>query len=182
MRAILPADCSRACQQLSLRMDSELSEFETVLLEAHLGRCADCRAFGQSLSGLTATLRAIQPERPMVSFQPPRRANRLEALLSGSLRAASAAAAFAVVAVTGLIALQGAPSPVRGVDIREAQAFMELHERRLVALDGLARTQVLAAVPRGLAAAENAGPTTARIAGSRPARLVPGTHRNPGRR
>lgn len=182
MRAILPADCAGACQQLSLRMDSELSEFETVLLEAHLGRCADCRAFGQSLTGLTATLRAIPPERPMVTFQPPPRSNRLEALFSGSLRVASAAAAFAVVAVTGLIALQGEPNSVSGVNIREAQAFMELHERRLVALEGLAQTQVRAAVPRGLAAAENAGPIAARIAGSRPARLVPGTHRNPGRR
>lgn len=182
MRAILPADCARACQQLSLRMDSELSEFETVLLEAHLGRCADCRAFGQSLTGLTATLRAIPPERPMVSFQPPRRGNRLEALLAGSLRAASAAAVFAVVAVTGLIALQGSPSSVAGVDIREAQAFMELHERRLVELDGLAQAATPEAVPRGLAAAENAGPIAARIAGSSPARLVPGTQRNPGRR
>ncbi len=182
MRAILPADCAGACQQLSLRMDSELSEFETVLLEAHLGRCADCRAFGQSLTGLTATLRAIPPERPMVTFQPPPRSNRLEALFSGSLRVASAAAVFAVVAVTGLIALQGEPNSVSGVNIREAQAFMELHERRLVALEGLAQTQVRAAVPRGLAAAENAGPIAARIAGSRPARLVPGTHRNPGRR
>ena len=78
MRSIMPADCARACQQLSQHMDSELSEFELVLLEAHLRRCDDCRAFGQAITGLTETLRAVPMESPSVSFQPPRIRARLD--------------------------------------------------------------------------------------------------------
>ena len=58
-RAILPAECAQACQQLSLRADRELSVFETVLLEAHLAVCADCQAFEKGVAGFTTLLRAV---------------------------------------------------------------------------------------------------------------------------
>src|SRR5215210_1148036 len=64
MRAIMPADCARASEQLSLRLDSELSEFERVLLEAHLARCANCRAFAESVTGLTMAIRNVPAEQP----------------------------------------------------------------------------------------------------------------------
>lgn len=151
MRSIMPADCARACQQLSQHMDSELSEFELVLLEAHLRRCADCRAFGQTITGVTEALRSVPMETPSVSFQPPRIRTRVDVLLTGALRAGSAAAAVAVVALTSLIALNGSSTALPTVDIEQARSVLELHEQQLEQLDsGHAETQV----PRGVAAAE----------------------------
>jgi predicted anti-sigma-YlaC factor YlaD len=150
MRSILPADCARARQQLSLRVDSELSEFELVLLEAHLTRCDDCRAFEHGVSGFTMALRAVPVETPAISFQPPRRRARLDVVLATSLRAGSAAAA--IVAISGLIALQGSSTSVRGIDVQRARPVLDLHERQLQRLDRFG--QVQNPVPRGLAAAE----------------------------
>ena len=153
MRSILPADCARACQQLSLRLDSELSEFELVLLEAHLRRCADCRAFGESITGLTNALRTGPVEQPSVSFQPPRTRTRFDTVLTGALRAGSAAAAIAVVALTGLIAFNGSTSTVPAANLTQIRGVLDLHERQLQALDGFAQAS-RPEVPRGLAAAE----------------------------
>ena len=170
MRSIMPADCARACQQLSLRLDSELSEFEFVLLEAHLRRCDECRAFGQSITGLTETLRSGPVEQPSLSFQPPRSRTRLDTVFTGALRAGSAAAVLAVVALSGLIALNGSTSAVPGAELAKVRGVLELHERQLEQLDGLA----LAAtpqVPRGLAAAERTA-----------LRVATGSRRHQGRR
>ena len=153
MRSILPADCARACQQLSQHMDSELSEFELVLLEAHLRRCDDCRSFGQTINGLTETLRSVPMERPSVSFQPPRIRTRFDALFTGALRAGSAAA-VAVVALTGLIAFNGSSTAIPAVDIEQARSVLSLHEQQLQQLD---RAHAETRVPRGLAAAERVG-------------------------
>lgn len=169
MRSILPADCARARQQLSLRVDSELSEFELVLVEAHLTRCDDCRAFEQGVAGFTQALRAVPVETPAVSFQPPRRRARLDVVLATSLRAGSAAAAIAVVAISGLIALQGSSPSVGGTDVRRVRPVLDLHERQLQRLDGLSPAQN--PVPRGLAAAERTGmrvaPSSRRLQGRR---------------
>ena len=112
-------------------MDSELSEFELVLLEAHLGRCDDCRAFGQTITGLTETLRSVPMEEPSVSFQPPRIRTRFDMLFTGALRAGSAAAAVAVVALTGLIAFNGSSTAIPAVDIEQARSLLSLHEQQL---------------------------------------------------
>jgi predicted anti-sigma-YlaC factor YlaD len=137
-------------------MDSELSEFELVLLEAHLQRCDECRAFGQTITGLTQALRAVPMESPSVSFQPPHIRTRIDTLLTGALRAGSAAAAIAVVALTGLVAFNGSSTAIPAVDIEQARSVVDLHERQLEQLDsfGHARTPE---VPRGLAAAERVG-------------------------
>ena len=150
----MPADCARACQQLSLRMDSELSEFEVVLLEAHLRRCDACRAFGEAITGLTNTLRAGPVERPTVSFQAPRSRTRVDALFTGALRVGSAAAAVAVVALGGLIALNSSTSSVTGAELNRVRGVLEVHERQLQKLDGFTQGR-RADVPRGLAAAES---------------------------
>lgn len=149
MRSILPADCGRARQQLSLRLDSELSEFENVLLDAHLSRCEDCRAFEHGIVGMTDAIRAVPVESPAISFQPPRRRARLEVLAAGSLRAGSAAAAVAVVAITGLIAFNGPTQAGPTTDLARARAVLSLHERQLEQLEPR-----VAAVPLGLVAAE----------------------------
>jgi hypothetical protein len=108
-------------------------------------------------------------ETSAISFQPPRRRARLDAVLATSLRAGSAAAAIAVVAISGLIALQGSSSSVGGIDVRRARPVLDLHERQLQRLDGFGRVQN--PVPRGLAAAE-------RIA----MRVAPSSRRLQGRR
>ena len=151
----MPADCARACQQLSLRMDSELSEFEIVLLEAHLRRCDACRAFGEAITGLTATLRAGPVEQPSVSFQAPRSRTRVDALFTGALRVGSAAAAIAVVALGGLIALNSPSSGVPAGELNRVRGVLEVHERQLRELDGFTQAG-RPEVPRGLAAAEPA--------------------------
>jgi predicted anti-sigma-YlaC factor YlaD len=154
MRSILPADCGRARQQLSLRVDSELSEFEIVLLDAHLARCDDCRGFEQGVTGLTAALRRVPVEEPSISFQPPRRRAGLDAVLATSLRAGSAAAAVAVVAISGLIALNGSTASVPvAADLEQARSVLGLHERQLQALSGAACVPTQD-VPHGLVAAE----------------------------
>ena len=183
MRGITPAECARACQQLSLRLDSELSQFEDALLEAHLERCADCRAFAQSITASTMTLRSLPAERPAVALELPRRRSRADAIVATSLRAASAAAALAVVAVSGLIALQGSNSGVGvtapDLDLREARELVELHERRLQQLDAsVAATRP--AVPRGLAAAERA--RSIRAAAATPRGFAPRRGQTEGRR
>jgi predicted anti-sigma-YlaC factor YlaD len=152
MRSILPADCGRARQQLSLRVDSELSEFELLLLNAHLTRCDDCRMFEQGITGLTAALRTVPVETPSITFQPPRRRARLDVVLAGSLRAGSAAAAIAVVAISGLIALNGSTSTVSAIDLEQARSVLNLHERQMQQLDGFDGAS--RPVPRGLVAAE----------------------------
>ena len=166
-RAILPAECTQACQQLSLRVDSELSEFENVLLEAHLASCAECQSFGQSITDFTTALRTVPAEQPSVAFQLPCSHNRRNALFAGSFRTASAAAAVALVALSGLATLhvttRGSASGVRNADpgesrqvLGESRQVLELHERQLQHLDSLGQTRKQV-IPHGLAAAERDG-------------------------
>jgi len=159
-RAILPAECAQACQQLSLRADHELSEFETVLLEAHLAVCPDCRAFENGVSGVTTLLRAVPLEQPIVPFQLPRGHSRANALRATSLRAGSAAAALAIVVLTGLAtfqtALRSSPGGAQSGNVGETRVVLDLHERQLQHLDSLGRARKLV-VPHGLAAAERDG-------------------------
>jgi predicted anti-sigma-YlaC factor YlaD len=155
-QGILPVDCAQARQQLSLQLDSELSEFEHVLLGAHLGRCAECRAFGEGLSAVTTALRASPLERPSSPVHAPRRRSPIDGVLAISLRAASAAAAIAVVVASGLIALQGQNRRVAAPDLRNVRAILALHEQRLQQVDAVGATRRRSALPRGLAAAEKA--------------------------
>ncbi len=113
--ATLPHNCDRAKAWLSLELDGELSELEGLMLEAHLARCAVCRAFAADAAGFTTALRTAELEsleRP-VSLPARRRTMR---------RAAQFGAAAALVAASvGLGSLFGAvgsgrahaPSPPR---------------------------------------------------------------------
>jgi len=158
IRAILPADCARACQQLSVRLDSELSEFDGALLEAHLARCAGCREFGRSIAGLTNALRAVPAEEPRVSIQMTRGWRPRRSTLSRSVRAASAVAAVALVAVGGLVALERSPTRAPALNLQTARLVMDVHEIQLQQLDKFGETPTRQ-VPPGLAAAEGDTPT-----------------------
>jgi predicted anti-sigma-YlaC factor YlaD len=55
--------CDRAHEWASLRLDCELSELESALLDAHLARCAECRQFADAVDRVTDALRsaALEP-------------------------------------------------------------------------------------------------------------------------
>ena len=155
MRSIMPADCARACQRkLSQHMDSELSEFELVLLE-HLGRCDDCRAFGQAITGLTETLRAVPMESPSVSFS-------LRAFAPGSTRSSRGRSRQVRCGsrrrrrADGPHCILGSSSAISAVDIEQARSVLDLHERQLRQLDSFGYAQS-PEFRRGLAAAERTG-------------------------
>ena len=103
--------CERAREWGSLRLDGELSEFERVLLDAHLGRCASCADYVREIGAITATIRAaeLQPLSQPVAIPLRRRIN----YASGALQAGAAAAA--VIAVTVGLGIQSgrtaAPTP-----------------------------------------------------------------------
>ena len=111
----LPRNCDCARAWVSLRLDGELSELESYMLDSHLVRCEACRAFAGDAAGFTTALRAaeLEPlERP-ISLPARRRTMR---------RAAQFGAAAALVAASvGLGSLFGAvgsgpthaPSPPR---------------------------------------------------------------------
>ena len=86
-------ECDRVREWASLELDGELSDFERVLLDAHLSVCAECREFASSTAAFTAGLRAAEferPERPVVV----RKRRRTAAF--GRVPAAAALAAVAV--------------------------------------------------------------------------------------
>ena len=137
MRNRIPADeCARASEWVSLRLDGQLSEFEELLLEAHLDRCPDCKAFAANVAGLTNVLRATSLEQPSVTFEAPRR-TRARAV---GLRAVSAAAAVAVVGLSGIVSLQlSASRPRPGASAAAERKLIGLKERQMDELNGLAQ-------------------------------------------
>ena len=60
-----PSVCRRVRAQVSLRLDSELSQLETRMLEVHLGRCASCSEYAADVERFTADLRSA-PLEPLV--------------------------------------------------------------------------------------------------------------------
>jgi anti-sigma factor RsiW len=79
--------CARARFWSSLRMDGELSELESALLDAHLARCSECSALAAGFAATTDSLRAAPLERVVVPVKVMgRRAPRR--LLVGSMIAA----------------------------------------------------------------------------------------------
>ena len=150
MRSPIPSDeCARASEWASLRLDDQLSDFEEVLLEAHLARCAECRAFAATISGLTYSLRAAELRQPTFAFDPPRSARGR----TFALRAVSAAAAVAVVGVSGLVSLQLSTSRARPGAPTVERKVIGLKERQMNELTG-GTTRPRTEVRQSLASAE----------------------------
>jgi hypothetical protein len=141
-------ECSRAREWVSLRLDSQLSDLESVFLEAHLARCPDCLDSAVSVTGLTRALRAAPLEEASFGFRLPARSG----VRVHVLRAASAAAAAAVVGLSWVVSveLQAERTPSNA---RLASEVVGLKEQQLEQLDS-AGWSAKTAVPRGLAAAE----------------------------
>jgi predicted anti-sigma-YlaC factor YlaD len=75
--------CERARVWASLRLDGELSELEGALLDAHLARCAGCRAVADGFGASTTALRSAPLERlAPVALDLPRSPRRLLATIA----------------------------------------------------------------------------------------------------
>jgi hypothetical protein len=109
-RPISESHCDRVRQWSSLRVDGELSELEDVLLEKHLGGCADCRSFEASLHSAARVLRTAPVEAPTVAFRVPRRA-AVRFPVSRRLAVAAVAVAVALGSLVGSQLNRPAPLP-----------------------------------------------------------------------
>ena len=102
--------CDRTREWVALRLDGELSEFETAIMRPHLERCAECRAFADDVAAIAREIRSTPlaaPSRP-VSVESRRR-------LGLPLRHVQIAAAAALVLVAaGLGSLYGTLNGVDG--------------------------------------------------------------------
>lgn len=145
MRRIRPrtSACERSRESLSLRLDGELSEFESVLLHAHLARCETCSAFGADLAGFTGMLRSAPLVEPERQAQLPRHRH----LPMRGLRVVAATAVAAAAAAIGIGNLGGstAPVPVSAPDLGPAPAVPS--NRDLVAARNVRRSQNESNVP-----------------------------------
>ena len=101
MLAPRPKTCDRIRGWISSELDGELSDFESVLLRAHLRDCESCRAFQAGAQNFTLALRNAPLEQMERPAYVPRR--RRHAMLQ-PLRVSGAAALVATaVALTGLV-------------------------------------------------------------------------------
>jgi predicted anti-sigma-YlaC factor YlaD len=104
----MPQNCDRARAWVSLRLDDEISELESALLDAHLKRCAACQEFEDSVRGAVLMLRAQpleQVEHPITVAGLRRRHFR------AGVVAKVAAVAVAAVGVTAVLGTQAAKTP-----------------------------------------------------------------------
>jgi predicted anti-sigma-YlaC factor YlaD len=95
------SDCDRIRGHVSAGLDDELSEVEYARVEAHLGLCADCRAYAADLDGTARVLRAAPLEQLDYDVVLPGRR------LAIARRLQVVAAAAALAATVGLSALVG---------------------------------------------------------------------------
>jgi predicted anti-sigma-YlaC factor YlaD len=141
---VIPVVCERARLWSSLRVDGELSELESALLDSHLGRCDDCRTFARRVEGAAAALAAAPVETPDVQAHVASRPRRV----SGSLRSAAITSVVAVIAAVAVAAGISAPGAVHATKpVAMVHALDTPNELRTLRRPGLiVRSQ--AQVPR----------------------------------
>ena len=91
-----PRTCERSREWASLRLDSELSELEQALLDAHLARCESCATYARAIQGATERMRSAAPIRLGEPISLP---SRQRAFPARAFRAATAPAALIACAV-----------------------------------------------------------------------------------
>jgi hypothetical protein len=95
--------CDRAREWSSLRLDGELSQLEQALLDSHLERCSDCRAFAAAAAAYTFELRMSEPEQLTAPIVLPRRATGALRSLQTGVAAAMVVAAAALGSALGVL-------------------------------------------------------------------------------
>jgi Putative zinc-finger len=108
----IPRACDRAREWCSFEVDGELSSFEQALLEAHVSRCPDCRAFRIGVAGATALVQATPLDRPSEPIRIPS-GRRSRFVVQRVLAPAAVAAVVAVAAITANARLFGVTQPAR---------------------------------------------------------------------
>jgi predicted anti-sigma-YlaC factor YlaD len=124
-------ECAGASKAISLRLDSELSPVQEVLLEAHLARCADCRARSEAVVGLTDAIRSAPLVEPSTRFQLPAPSGARTRLV----RMIPAAAAVAAVVLSGLLSLHLTATRGSTASIGNIRHVMGFKEQMLEQLD-----------------------------------------------
>ncbi len=111
----LPEQCERARGWASLRVDGELPELQSVLLDVHLRRCRGCRAFARGTENVAAALSSARLEGPvhLALVLPPR--GRLRALLRTAVAAGAVAAAAVGATLAGVSVSEGTAQAARPV-------------------------------------------------------------------
>jgi predicted anti-sigma-YlaC factor YlaD len=109
--------CAPVREWISLALDGELSRFEQLLLQAHLPRCAACRAFRDEVRATTEAIRAAPP----LALAQPINVERRRRRAMGIVRPVAAAAATIVI-VTGSVAFSSRPGDHR---LRAAQTDVQ---------------------------------------------------------
>jgi anti-sigma factor RsiW len=98
--------CKRVRAQVSIELDSELSQLERRMLAAHLARCPACHEYAADVTAFTTELRNAPLERMghAIHIHRPRRAlARVHVGLAAAL----------AIAVTGSVLQLGFPAPQR---------------------------------------------------------------------
>jgi len=100
MRAAPRISCDRTRDLISSALDGRLHDLERRFLDAHVSRCAECKAFADEAEWFTQVMRTAEPLRPQLPVTLPRRRRGVQ------FRAvASAAAAAIVLVLAGNVAL-----------------------------------------------------------------------------
>jgi hypothetical protein len=102
-----PAGCERARAWASLRLDAELSEFEDAFLSAHLGRCAACCEYEESIRGTVLALRAAPLEHVEHAVSVPSH-RRVYRVLRPAALARTAAVVVAAVGIAAALTTESA--------------------------------------------------------------------------
>jgi anti-sigma factor RsiW len=97
---IRSARCDRSREAISLRLDGMLSAFESALLDRHLKRCPECRAFAADVGGQMQLLRSAPLELPERQVVVPATRRPVRRRAFGTLTALAGAAAAAAFALT----------------------------------------------------------------------------------
>ena len=103
--------CERGREWISLRLDGELSELAQKMLDSHLARCPECRAFEEQVGGIALQLRTAPLEQLERAVEIVGRRFRVPAR-TWSLGAAAASVAAAAIGVVGFINLPSS-NPLR---------------------------------------------------------------------
>lgn len=107
-------------EQVSLRLDGELSQLEQRMVAAHLERCADCHAFEVSVREVTEALRMAPLESPRAPILV-RRTRRVS--VSVAQLSAAAALAVAVLGALSQVGVPGSQDPAVGRRLSTANLF-----------------------------------------------------------
>ena len=109
MSAVYPqVVCARVREQVSLELDSELSQLEQRMLAAHLERCAECAVYAADVRDLTERIRSA----PLHTMRRPVVVRRHRSLAATRLQI-GAAAALALAALGLGTELAVTPEPRR---------------------------------------------------------------------